>query len=127
MKFPTPHLERMQVRSVHDGDTLVAYVDRARDQYEILEVRLRGVYAPELSQPGGWECQAHAVAWLADHHDGSEWPFLLETFRTPKSDKDSTTLSRYVGEVRAADGTILNAAMQVYIVAQGYDGGIGSK
>ena len=126
MRYPTPARWRIRPTETHDGDTIAAVVDRGDDDLSVWWVRLKGVFAPELSQPGGPECRAFVMAWLADHGDGTDWPLMLETFRTPRSDVDVKTLSRQVGVVTAADGANLNTDVQAFITAQGYGGGIGS-
>lgn len=131
MRYPTPALWRVDVEaiSVHDGDTLVhVIVDRGgiQETTERWDIRLKDVFAPELSQPGGRETRAFVEEWMTAHHDTSLWPFQLETFRTPRSDKDITTFGRYVGTIRAADGSELNAAVQEFVTTHGYPGGIGS-
>lgn len=126
MRYPTPALWRMRVTSVHDGDTLTAFVDRGHDEFAQWDVRLKDVYAPELSQTGGPQCRDFAAQWVAANGDGTDWPLLLETFRTPRSDTDVMTFTRYVGEVRSASGASLNDAMREFITANDYPGGIGA-
>lgn len=126
MRYPTPALWRVRVTDVHDGDTVTAFVDRGHDEFATWDIRLKDVYAPELSQTGGPECREFVRQWVATHIDGSDWPLLLETFRTPRSDTDVMTFSRYVGELRSVLGTSLNADVQAFITANGYGGGIGA-
>jgi hypothetical protein len=126
MKYPVPALWRIRPVSVHDGDTIHAIVDRGISETALWAIRLKDTFAPELSQPGGPECRAFAQAWVSVNGDGSDWPLLLETFRTPLSDTEVVTLSRYVGRVTAANGKCLNDDVEAFIKAQGYGGGIGS-
>lgn len=126
MRYPTPALWRASVVDTHDGDTVRLLVDRGADDESQWWVRLKGVFAPELTQTGGPETRAFVVQWLQDNGDGTPWPYLLETFRTPRSDVDVTTLSRLVGVVTAANGKSLNADVQAFVTAQGYPGGVGS-
>lgn len=122
-----PALWRVRPISVWDGDTLNSVlVDRGSDDYSTWSVRLKDVWAPEKHEPGGRECRDFVLGWLSDHADGSEWPFLLETFRTPSSDRDVLTFSRYVGVIRSADGSCLNDAVTAFVSEQGFGGGIGS-
>lgn len=44
---------KAQVLSVHDGDTITALVDVGFDVHVKIKLRLKDVYAPELSQKGG--------------------------------------------------------------------------
>lgn len=128
MRYPVPALWRIKILEVHDGDTASrVLVDRGIEETAIWSVRLLDVFAPELSQTGGPECRDEARKWVAEHGDGSDWPFLLETFRTPRSDAEVKTLSRYVGRITAADGSCLNDHMTTFVAAHGYGGGIGAK
>ena len=45
------------VISNHDGDTITLNIDLGRRQYSIDSIRLIGMNAPELSQPGGYEAR----------------------------------------------------------------------
>lgn len=128
MRYPTPARWRIRPLIGHDGDTVVALVDRGGEQKDTStwSIRLKGVHAPELRQTGGPECQRFVEDWLARHGDGSAWPLIVETFRTPRSDVDVTTLSRIVGVITAADGAVLNDEVQAFVTANGYPGGIGS-
>lgn len=126
MRHPAPALWRCKVLEVHDADTIKVLVDRGMDDQSVRWIRLLSTFAPELSQVGGPESRAFAAEWVAQHGDGTDWPFLLTTYRTPRSDADVTTLSRYVGTITAASGASLNADVQAYVTAQGYPGGAGS-
>ena len=134
MRYPTPGPNggapwRVRPLSgIHDGDTMRVYVDKGgiNETRETWDIRLKGVFAPELSQPGGPECRDFVIQWVAAHGDGTDWPLGLETFQTPRSDKPVTTLSRYVGVITAADGACLNADVVAFIQANGYGGGIGA-
>jgi len=129
VKYPTPARWRIKVLNIHDGDTTPrSLVDRGgvEEDQSHWSIRFKDVFAPELSQAGGPECRQFVVDWFAAHDDGSEWPFLLETFRTPKSDLPVTTLSRYVGVYTAADGACLNHDIAAFVTANGYGGGVGS-
>jgi endonuclease YncB( thermonuclease family) len=86
---------------VHDGDTLWLEVDDGRRRKSLLDIRLRGVYAPELKDPGGLEVHRFVVAWL-ESHAFTKWPFALETFQT-RTGNDVKTLGRYLGVLYAGD------------------------
>lgn len=118
-----PALWRAQVLSVHDGDTLTLLIDRGLDDQTRMPIRLKDVRAPELGQLGGPETQVFTAAWASVHDDLSEWPFLLETFRTPRSDVDVRTFERWVGVVRDARGESLNDAVTAYVHESGYGAG----
>lgn len=126
MRYPTPARWRIRPTYAHDGDTLFALVDRGDDDQSVWAVRLKDVFAPELAQPGGVACRDFVTEWLFRNTDGSEWPFQLETFRTPRSDVDLKTLGRQLSVVTAAFGANLNAAVQAFVTERGYGGGVGS-
>lgn len=113
--------------SVHDGDTISVQLDRGMDDQSVRSIRLKDVFAPELYADGGLECRLFVMDWLTEHSDGSTWPFMLETFRTPRSDVDVTTLSRFVGMIQSHDGRWLNGDVQDFITKKGYSGGTGSR
>lgn len=127
MRYPTPALQRVKVLNVHDGDTVKVLVDRGgpNEQQEIWDIRLKDVFAPELSQPGGPECRDFVTNWLQSYSDGSSWPFMLETFRTPKSDQYDMTFNRIVGVIRNSNTISLNDSINQFIKGNGYGGGIG--
>lgn len=126
MRYPTPALWRCKVTEVHDGDTVKVLIDRGMDDESVRWIRLLETFAPELRQTGGPESRGFTTAWVASHGDGSDWPFMLTTYRTPLSDTDVTTFSRYVGTITAAGGANLNTDVEAYVKAQGYSGGTGS-
>lgn len=127
MRFPQPAVVRCRVVSVHDGDTLVTFEDRGRDHFCQDSIRLNLVTAPELNKDvGAWETTRFVEEWLELHHDGTDWPFYLETERTKRSDKEVVTLGRYVGTITSADGSVLNHDVQRFIKERGYPGGTGS-
>lgn len=115
MKYPTPALWRIKVESVHDGDTLKGILDRGYEDESLKDIRLKDVWAPELNEPFGFLVRDYIFGWLSDHTDGSEWPFELETFRTPKSDVEIRSFNRYIGVVTAADGAVLNEDVTAFI------------
>ena len=126
MRYPTPARWRVRLLGVHDGDTILVQVDRGDDDQSVWSIRLKDVFAPELSQTGGPECRAFVAKWLDAEADGTDWPFILETFRTTRSDVTVSTLGRLVGVVTAASGACLNADVQAFITTSGFPGGIGS-
>lgn len=129
MKYPQPALWRCALIDVHDGDTITVHVDKGgvNETSEIWHIRLKDIYAPELSQPGGPESRDNLRTLLQNANDGSLWPYMLQTFRTPLSDLDLMTFNRYVGTIWGADNVQINAVQETWIKSQGYSGGIGSK
>jgi endonuclease YncB( thermonuclease family) len=55
----SPYQYVAYVTSVHDGDTLTVRVDLGFDTWRVQNVRLIGINARELSQPGGKEARDH--------------------------------------------------------------------
>jgi len=119
---------RAAITSVHDGDTISASLDRGLgDIREAMRIRLLGVYAPELTQPGGPETRQFVVDWLARYALPVRFPFVVTTARGPRSDREITTLERYVAVVESLDHSHnLNVDVSAFITAQGYPGGIGT-
>jgi endonuclease YncB( thermonuclease family) len=120
--------KRAFVTSVHDGDTITVTLDQGfGDLKEAMHIRLLGVYAPELTQTGGPETRQFVVDWLAANTLPVRFPVVVTTARGPKSDREITTLERYVAVVESLDHSHnLNVDVQAFITAQGYPGGIGT-
>lgn len=53
-----------KILSVHDGDTCTALVDLGFRISQEMPLRLNGINAPELSQPGGKEARDHLRAMI---------------------------------------------------------------
>jgi len=119
---------RAQVQSVHDGDTLTVTIDRGFSllSYD-MAIRLQDVFAPELKQTGGPETRQFVVDWI-NARLGAKWPFVLVTTRLPRADREDYTLNRYVGQLwtPGKNCELLNDAVQAFVKAQGYPGGMGS-
>lgn len=117
--------------SNHDGDTVTYLSDMGRRIHNEAEVRLLGVWAPELSQPGGPETKAFVEKWHQDRAGGHRWPFLVVTMLVRAQDPDTSeakkTLDRLVAVVTCvATNESLNLAVTDFVAARGYGGGIGS-
>ena len=118
--------KRAKILSNHDGDTLTVLLDQGFGQTTEIQVRLFGVFAPELSQTGGKECQAFVSEWVEKNSVLHKWPFIVTTMRGVRSDKETVTLSRYVGVIETIDHhSTLNTDVQEYVLECGYSGGIG--
>lgn len=116
--------KRAQVLDVHDGDTLTALTDVGGGITWTINVRLLGVFAPELKEPGGPETRQFVLDWIAKQP--GKWPVVVTTART-KTDKDALTFDRYLGTVTSLDGTdSLNLAVMAFVAEHGYGGGTGS-
>ena len=117
---------RAHVVRVKDGDTLVVLLDQGfRDTKEI-DVRLLGVYAPELHDTnGGAATKMWVESWIAHYAGDLTWPFIVTTSRT--LDHETKTFDRYVATLQTIDGShSLNIEVQQYIEQQHYSGGTGS-
>jgi len=68
------------------------------------------------------------VDWLARYAlIPLRFPFVVTTARGPRSDREITTLERYVAVVESLDHSHnLNTDVSAFIAAQGYSGGIGA-
>lgn len=121
--------KRAEYLDNHDGDTVKMVLDQGFGDTKLIDVRLLGVYAPELSEEGGKECQAFVEEWFETHKlDGTRWEFIVTTVRMKRSDKEQTTLSRYVGVITDLTSTSnLNAEVSQFIQDKGYAGGLGVK
>lgn len=112
----------------HDGDTIKMTLDQGFGDTKLVDIRLLGVFAPELKQVGGIECQAFVQEWFKAHAvKGTRWGFVTTTARMKITDREQKTLDRYVGIVTSLDGTEnLNLAIMQFIAANKYSSGIGS-
>lgn len=114
---------------VHDGDTIWLQLDRGFRDHSIRDLRLYGVYAPELSQPGGAETRAFVLRWLNERRAllAAGWPLAVDTLRVRDNSHEQQTLARYLAIVWSADrSACLNDDITAFVVAQGYSGGIGA-
>lgn len=106
---------RASLVRVKDGDTFVAVLDQGfRDTKEI-DVRLYGVWAPEMGEPGGPETKAFVEQWFTSLPAG-KWPFIVTTMRMKVADREQTTLERYVANVTSLDGSrSLNLEVNAFV------------
>lgn len=122
--------KRARLLRVIDGDTIEVLLDQGfRDTKEI-DVRLLGVWAPEMREPGGPETKAFVQEWFRREEaatGGKVWSVVVTTMRMPVADKEQQTFDRYVCTVTSMDGSrSLNVAVSQYVAEQGYGGGSGS-
>lgn len=112
----------------HDGDTVTVLLDQGYRDTKELEVRLLGVYAPELRQPGGKECREFVNNWFTvSDPNFVRWPFVVTTARMKVADREQKTLDRYVATITTIDGSKnLNAEVAEFIHKNKYGGGSGS-
>lgn len=98
------------VSRVTDGDTVRFLIDMGMYVRTEQAIRLKDVFAPELSTPEGKVARDSVILWLAEHlHSvGKTWPYTIDT------EKDKQTFNRFVGEVKcAACGNSLNASLRL--------------
>jgi len=106
MMEPIPnHIHIGTVAGVHDGDTLKVLLDLDFDVRLVADIRLLGVYAPEMGKDGG---EAARVKLMELCPPGA--PLVLETVRIRGHEARSFT--RYVGRVWAGGVDVCDAMNQ---------------
>lgn len=86
---------------VIDGDTLKFLLDQGLSSRQEESVRLKDVYAPERTKPGGAETTAFVKTWV-DLHDvpGVRWPLYVWTEKNAKPEPDEKrSFVRYIATV----------------------------
>lgn len=119
--------KRAEYLSNTDGDTVKVILDQGFGDTKLVTVRLLGVFAPELSEPGGPECQEFVQRWFEENPSSTtRWGFIVTTSRMKRTDKEQMTLDRYVGVITDIGITTnLNAEITEFIHTNGYGGGKG--
>lgn len=84
----------LSVTDVHDGDTLTVHLDLGLDECHTISLRLLGVFAAELSKPGGPAAKAFVQGWFVTH-PGALSVYTAKTARG----HEASTLGRWVGDV----------------------------
>lgn len=103
------HLER-----VIDGDTVRLTVDLGMYVRSSQSIRLLGVHAPELSQPGGDKAKRFVREWMEGHDGDEPWNLMVVT------EKDKQTFNRYIGTITCRTcGEVLNAAINEWLAGLG--------
>lgn len=103
------------VDRLHDGDTLAIMHNPGFGHYPCEWIRLLGVKAPEMWEPGGKEMAAFVA------RECPPGTFCrVTTELTPESREQKTTLMRYVGTVELAGGRILNDMVNAEMERLGY-------
>ncbi len=110
MSTQVRHYPVARIVDVHDGDTLKLDVDLGFSTHAYVWIRLKGVRAPELSEPTGLQAKQDLEAWLAT--DAPDGLVAVDTFQAAGSVKEireQRTFIRYVGVVTTPGGAELNA------------------
>jgi hypothetical protein len=105
---------------IHDGDTVKLLIDQGFEGRAEKWIRLAGVSAPEISEPGGSTCRAFVIGWLdkrAQVPGGPppvlsrlRWPLRVVTDKTQAIEPIQVqSFTRYVGWIYdLATGESLN-------------------
>lgn len=110
-----------------DGDSIRMILDQGFYDTKEVEIRLLGVFAPELREPGGEECKQFVKSWFSQNYINKRWSYIVTTARMKNTDAEQRTFTRYVGTVTSLDGNrSLNQELIEFIQENGYGGGIGS-
>jgi hypothetical protein len=96
-----------------DGDSIWVLADQDFDSMQILELRLKDVWAPEKGTEQGKLVKARVQAWL------EPLPYLvIKTYKT-RNDRDVRTFTRYAADVWLPDGTHFNKAITDWMLDNG--------
>lgn len=121
---------RARYVSNHDGDTVTVVLDQGFNDTKTLDIRLYGVFAPELDEHGGRECRDFVTKWFVEQMEDvktSGWNFIVNTMRMRRTDSEQMTFTRYVGIITSLDGSQnLNALVTQFIIDNNFPGGVGS-
>lgn len=111
-----------EIVDVHDGDTVTVHLDLGLDECHLIRLRLLGVFAAELSKPGGTAARDFVTGWLATHPGG----LTVYTAKTAKG-HEASTLGRWVGDVHhdPSGDSLCVAAMAWLVDHPESAGGIG--
>ncbi len=115
--------KRARVVANYDGDTVTVELDQGFWDVKRVNLRLDAVYAPELRQTGGPETRDFVAAWVAERAGDDAWPFVVVTRMNRAATREITTFGRIVGTLTHGQDS-LNAAVNEYVRANGYPGGI---
>jgi endonuclease YncB( thermonuclease family) len=106
-----------EVLKVYDGDTLRVDTDRGGHVHTHDWLRLKDVRAPELREADGPAARGDVATWMNEHAaDGFVEVTTFWSQGSTKEINEDTTFVRYVAEVRAPNGALLNE----YLRAKGW-------
>lgn len=97
-----------------DGNTVKVVLDQGFGDTKLVTVRLLGVYAPEISKPGGPECKKFVSDWFERWgREKDRWGFVVTT--------SQLSSDQFVGVVTdVALSSNLNAELTEFIHENGY-------
>jgi endonuclease YncB( thermonuclease family) len=117
---------RAQLVRVLDGDTVEVVLDQGFGDTKTIDIRLFGVWAPEMKAPGGTETRDFVKRWFYSL-PLTKWNFVVTTIRMASTDREQKTFDRYVATITSLDGSrSLNAEVTQFVQEKGYGGGTGS-
>jgi endonuclease YncB( thermonuclease family) len=94
----------LSVITIHDGDTVKVVADRGGGDWWVFWLRIASVYAPELSEPGGYESRAWLETFIRQLPPLA-WGMVVVTHRRMTSENDIKSLDRWVGELFVSYGS----------------------
>lgn len=99
----------------NDSDSVKMVLDQGFGDTKLVDVRLLGVYAPKLDDPGGKECQEFISQWFISHSSSKgRWDFIVTT----------TQMGRFEFVAVVTDLTAssnLNAEMAKFVYEKGWE------
>jgi hypothetical protein len=98
---------RARLSKPYDGDSFWVLADTMYGQRYEPELRLLGVYAPEIRkrEPGARETTAFVQAWFDACDPALKWPIYVLNCKTKvREPGHKTTLTRYLATVWRFDG-----------------------
>lgn len=109
--------KRAEYLSNNDANSVKMVLDQGFGDTKLVNIRLVGIYAPELSQPGGPECQKFVKDWFTSNNPtGTRWGFIVTTSRVN---------SQNVAFITAMDhSSNLNAELADFMHEKGYKAGV---
>lgn len=107
------------VLTIHDGDTVKLCADRGGGDWWPFWLRLAGVYAPELSEPGGIEARDWLAMYLFSLPPKTTG-MVTVTHRRMTSDNDIKSLDRYVGDLFIGYGTAQQMDIGQLVIDSGH-------
>lgn len=113
---------RAKLLGIHDGDTITVLADTGfRGRHEVA-LRIRDIWAPELSMVGGELAMLRLTDILARRDMTELWNLRVVTQQLKTKVSETMSFSRYVGDcyiVEPNTGDLINVAVEM--AQYGYD------